>query len=90
MANNDLVKYEEAIRSISNEPDDFVRAFLKFGLTTALTRTGVPAGAVPAAPLDLSYFCELLRSMAHRKSALDALCAGDFKALEFFPGEEEP
>lgn len=84
-----LLGYDEALDLARTIPDEQLRAFIKFGLTTVLTRRGMTPGIDPQADFDLRFFAEALRAMGEHRAVLLRILQGDISVIEWWPDEDK-
>ena len=81
------LRHEEVESLVSSIADERMRTFLRFGLTTILTKRGL-SDKNPSAPFDLCFFAEVLCSMFERKEVLESIVSGDLEQFSWWPDDE--
>jgi len=82
-----LILHDEAGALARTIPDDRVRAFVNYGLTTVLVRRGMTPEVGLKADFDMRFFAEALRAMGENRDALLRILAGDVSEMSWWPDE---
>ncbi|MBE2248599.1 MAG: hypothetical protein IAE78_03545 [Myxococcus sp.] len=81
-ASGPFVGLDQASALIDAEVDPRRKAFLRFALTSALTRAPRPRDE---APFDLEQFLMIVSAMLDQAEVMSTVLTGDFQKLEWWP-----
>jgi len=84
-----LLRAMEANELAAGICDERVRAFVRFGLTTIITKSGMAAAIHPQTDFDLLVFAEALRAMATNHGAMLRIFTGVPSSMEWWPEEDQ-
>lgn len=79
-----LIHHEEAGALTKGIADERLRAFINYGLTTALIRRGMAPDIELQSDFDLRFFAEVLRAMGENPAALLRILQGDISDMEWW------
>ena len=84
---NPWLRHEDLGRYVESIDDERLRAFIEFGITTILTKRGLPEDAQPIAPFDLQFFVEVLTAMFRRQDVMKSVLDGELEQYAWWPKE---
>jgi hypothetical protein len=79
----DLIRYDEAVQFVQTVQSPLVRAALSYALTNVLVGKRMDAGVLPAAPFDLRFYLESVKSMFENERVIRAIMDGNESDLDW-------